>query len=305
MTTILRKATGRGALLLLTMLAAAPSEAIRAEEPSLTSETVAPNTRLMRAIWRHQREAVADALEAGASPNYIAPFAEFKTEFRGAGWAERPERLISALGLAAQLADLPLMQTLLDSGADLNLHARADQSNLPASKSGLEMAKQLILKGYRPTAQDITSALNLRATPGWEDWSATVLTAPGVPQRLGAIRAGTDPDYQRLIAQQADEQNQATNENEAFERQMQAAQQAEQTNRDGSLAIGAVDIGDMVCSKAGSYHTKYVAYIEGRNEDRVLLKILGGFNRNATEFHANEMHWDDMAKWTPCTYRVN
>jgi hypothetical protein len=61
----------------------------------------------------------------------------------------------------------------------------------------------------------------------------------------------------------------------------------------------------MVCSKPGVYHTKYVAYIESRNEDRVLLKILGGFNNKATEFHSNEMHWDDMARWIPCTYRVN
>jgi len=294
-----RKMTGRAAaLLLVALIGGAPGTAA---EPD--SDAVAANTRLMRAIWQHDRDSIAIALQAGASPNYVAPFSEFKSDFGGTGWASRPERLISALGLAAQLADLGTMQTLIDDGADLNLHARASQSNLPTHKDGLNMTRQLILRGYRPTAQDINLALDLRATAGWEDWSVAVLTAPGVPQRLGAIRAGTDPDYQRFLAEQADERNQATHETEAFERQMQAAEQAAQAARDGTQAAGGASIGDMVCSKTGVYHTTYVAYVEGRSESRVLLKIAGGFNRNATEFRPLDMRWDDITNWSPCTVR--
>jgi hypothetical protein len=298
------------AALLLVALIGAPAAPILSAEPqastpggSTTSlpDAGTPNTRLMRAIWRHDHEAVAAALQAGASPNYVAPFAEFKTEFIGTGWASRPERLISALGLAAQLNDFTAMQDLIDNGADLNLHARASQSNLPPSKSGLDMTKLLILRGYHPNAQDITTALSLRSVAGWEDWALAVLTAPGVPQRLGAIRAGTDPDYQRLIAEQADEQNQATHETEAFERQMQAAQQAALAAQNSNQAIAGAGIGDMVCSKTGIYHAKYVAYLEGRSENRVELKIVGSFNRYATEFRPQEMRWDDVDNWTPCT----
>ena len=283
---------------LVPALSAEPQASTAGSLTSSTSPEIATaNTRLMRAIWHHDHDAIAGALKDGALPNYVAPFSEFKTDFGGMGWASRPDRLISALGLAAQLSDLTAMQQLVDGGADLNLHARASQSNLPASKGGLEMTRLLILKGYRPTAQDITLALSLRATPGWDDWSVAVLTAPGVPQRLSSIRAGTDADYQRLIAEQADEQNQASHENEAFERQMQtalAAQNADQT-------ISSAGIGDMVCSKTGIYKSKYVAYVEGRNENRIELKIVGSFNRYATEFHAQEMRWDDVEKWTPCT----
>jgi hypothetical protein len=290
-----RRAEGLAPVLLAALIIAACASA---EEPSSIPlpDAVGANTRLMRAIWRHDHDGVAAALRQGASPNYVAPFLEFKTEFGGTGWASRPDRLIAALGLAAQLADLLTMQQLIDAGADINLHARASQSNLPGSKAGLEMTRTLILHGYHPNAEDITTALSLRNTAGWEDWSAAVLTAPGVPQRLGAIRAGTDPDYQRLIAEQADERNQASHETEAFERQMQAALAAQ--NGQG-VAAGAV--GDMVCSKSGVYHTKYVAYVEARNGERVQLRILGGFNRNATEFRPQEMRWDDGDKWTPCT----
>lgn len=297
----------RAALLLAALMGAPLMPALSAEPQASTAaggasssslpEAATPNTRLMRAIWHHDHDAIAAALKEGALPNYVAPFSEFKTDFGGTGWASRPDRLISALGLAAQLSDLTAMQEIIDGGADLNLHARASQSNLPASKGGLEMTRLLILKGYRPTAQDITLALSLRATPGWDDWSVAVLTAPGVPQRLSAIRAGTDPDYQRLIAEQADEQNQASHENEAFERQMQAALAAQNTDQ----TISGAGIGDMVCSKTGIYKSKYVAYVEGRNENRIELKIVGSFNRYATEFHAQEMRWDDVEKWTPCT----
>jgi len=299
----------QAALLLVALTGVPMAPVLSTEPPSTTADGSAfplpdsssPNTRLMRAIWRHDQQAVAAALQAGASPNYVAPFAEFKTEFVGTGWASRPERLISALGLAAQLNDLAAMQTLIDNGADLNLHARAGQSNLPPSKSGLEMTRLLILRGYHPNAQDITTALSLRNTPGWEDWALAVLTAPGVPQRLGAIRAGTDPDYQRLIAEQADEQNRASHETEAFERQMQAAEQAALAAENSKQAIAGAGIGDMVCSKTGIYHAKYVAYLEGRNENRVELKIVGSFNRYATEFRPQEMRWDDVDNWTPCT----
>jgi hypothetical protein len=299
----------RAALLLVALIATAAAPALAAEPPSAPTgdsalslpDTGPPNTRLMRAIWRHDHAAAVAALQSGASPNYVAPFAEFKTEFIGTGWASRPDRLISALGLAAQLNDLAAMQTLIDNGADLNLHARASQSNLPPSKSGLEMTKLLILRGYHPNAQDITTALSLRTIPGWEDWALAVLTAPGVPQRLGAIRAGTDPDYQRLIAEQADEQNRASHETEAFERQMQAAEQAALAAENSKQAIAGAGIGDMVCSKTGIYHAKYVAYLEGRNENRVELKIVGSFNRYATEFRPQEMRWDDVDNWTPCT----
>ena len=286
--------TTRIALLLAALLCALPVSA---------AESDPPNTRLMRAIWRHERDAAAAALKDGASPNYVAPFSEFKGEFGGTGWASRPDRLISALGLAAQLNDTATMQDLIDGGADLNLHARADQSNLPASNRGLDMAKQLILRGYRPTAQDILSALDLRQVAGWEDWSIAVLTAPGVPQRLSAIRAGTDPDYQRLVAEQADERNQASHETEAFERQMQAAQEAAQAARDSRQAIFGADVGETVCSKPGVYHTKYVAYVESRSGGRVLLKIAGGYNRAAADFRPQEMRWDDIENWIPCSLR--
>ncbi len=293
----------RAALLLAALIGAPLASALSADtSPASTvlPDAGTPNTRLMRAIWRHDHEAVAAALQSGASPNYIAPFAEFKAEFIGTGWASRPERLISALGLAAQLSDLTSMQDLIDNGADLNLHARASQSNLPPSKSGLEMAKLLILRGYRPNAQDITTALSLRNVAGWDDWALVILTAPGVPQRIGAIRAGTDPDYQRLIAEQADELNQATHETEAFERQMQAAQQAALAARNANQAIAGAEIGDTVCSKAGIYHSKYVASVQGLSDNRVELKIIGSFNRYATEFRAQEMRWDDLQNWTPC-----
>src|ERR1700761_308062 len=283
--------TTRSLLVLVALLCARP----------VSADDSTPNTRLMRAIWGREHDAVVSALKDGASPNYIAPFSEFKTEFGGTGWASRPERLISALGLAAQLSDFATMRDLMDDGADLNLHARADQSNLPSSNRGLDMAKLLILRGYRPTAQDILSALDLRQTAGWDDWAIAVLTAPGVPQRLSAIRAGTDPDYQRLIAEQADERNQASHEAEAFERQMQASQEAAQATRDSNQAIFGADVGDMVCSKLGVYHTKYVAYVESRSGGRVLLKIAGGYNRTATDFRPQEMRWDDIDNWVPCT----
>lgn len=283
--------TTRSLLILAALLCALP----------VSADDVAPNTRLMRAIWGREHDAVVAALKDGASPNYIAPFSEFKGEFGGTGWASRPERLISALGLAAQLSDFASMRDLMDDGADLNIHARADQSNLPSSNRGLDMAKLLILRGYRPTAQDILSALDLRQTTGWDDWAIAVLTAPGVPQRLSGIRAGTDPDYQRLIAEQADERNQASHEAEAFERQMQAAQEAAQVARDSSQAIFGADVGDMVCSKLGVYHTKYVAYVQSRSSGRVLLKIVGGYNRTATDFRPQDMRWDDIENWVPCT----
>jgi hypothetical protein len=267
------------------------------------AEATSPNNRLMRALWHYDHDSVASALQSGASPNYVALFTEFKTDFGGTGWASRPERLISALGLAAQQGDLASMQVLIDAGADLNMHARASQSNLPASRNGLEMTRTLIQKGYRPTAQDIMSALDLRKTPGWEDWSVSVLTAPGVPQRLPAIRAGTDPDYRRLIAEQADEGNQASHENEAFERQMQVAQRQALAAQNGHQAVSGAEVGDMVCSKPGTYSTKYVAYVESRTGDRVELKILGAFNRTGTDFKPQEMRWDDIDKWIPCDYR--
>ena len=277
-----------------------------AEELQTTAplaEATSPNNRLMRALWHYDHVSAAAALESGASPNYVAVFAEFKADFGGTGCASRPERLISALGLAAQQGDLASMQVLIDAGADLNMHARASQSNLPVSKNGLEMTRTLIQKGYRPTAQDIMSALDLRKTPGWEDWSVAVLTAPGVPQRLPGIRAGTDPDYVRLIAEQADERNEASHESEAFERQMQVAQRQALAAQNGHQAVSGAEVGDMVCSKPGTYRTKYVAYVESRTGDRVELKILGGFNRNGTDFKPQEMRWDDIDKWIPCAYR--
>lgn len=271
--------------------------------PAQLPDATNPNMRLIRGIWRHDHTIVASALDAGASPNYVAPFSEFKTDFGGTGWAARPERLISALGLAAQLADLAIMQQLIDAGADINLHARAEQSNLPASKSGLDMTRFLLHRGYRPTARDIQSALDLRAIPGWEDWSLAVLGAPGVPERIRAIQAGTDPDYQRMIAEQADERNQASHETEAFERQMRVAQQAALAAQNSNQEIAGAGIGDMVCSKGGVYHAKYVAYIESRSGTRVQLKILGSFNHSATEFRPQEMRWDDADNWSPCNFR--
>jgi len=128
------------------------------------------------------------------------------------------------------------------------------------------------------------------------------LTAPGVAQRLSGIRGGTDPDYQKLADEQALDDNDGPSAAQSEQRQVEAAQAAQQAVRDGNQIIGGAGIGDLVCSKLGVYHTKYVAYVEGRNADRVLVKIVGGY-RNGGEFHSQEMHWDDIQNWTPCTAR--
>jgi hypothetical protein len=166
------------------------------------------------------------------------------------------------------------------------------------------MAKRLVLKGYRPTAQDITSALDLQKTEGWEEWAAVVLDAPGVAQRITAIETGTDPDYQKLAAEQAADRDQAHQaETEAYGRQLQVAEQAQQAALYKRQAIAGAGIGDMVCSKPGIYRTKIVGYVQGLSGSRVEVRILGAFNRSATDFRTGEIHWDDVENWTPCSLR--
>lgn len=302
---------GRSVSLLVALACALPMAGLSAELPSADPN---PNVRLMRAIWRQDHDAVAAALKAGASANYIAPFSEFKEDFSGVGWSSHPDRLISALGLAAQLGDLVAMDDVIEAGADLNMHARADQTNLPpvarhadlpsGPATGLDMAKRLVLKGYRPTAQDITSALELQKTKGWEDWAAVVLDAPGVPQRITAIENGTDPDYQKLAAEQAADRDQAHQaETEAYGRQLQVAEQAHQAALYNRQAVAGAGVGDMVCSKPGVYRTKIVGYVQGLSGNRVGVRVLGAYNRDATNFRAGEIHWDDIDNWTPCSLR--
>ncbi|HMA51949.1 MAG TPA: hypothetical protein VKP60_19460, partial [Magnetospirillaceae bacterium] len=231
------------AILLLTIAICGMSQAA---EPSA-------NTRLMLALWARDHDAVVAALKAGASPNYIAPFSEFKPNYGPIAWAADPLRLTSALGLAAQLGDLVLMNDLIAAGADLNLHARADDTNLPSGNrkadlpsgptTSLDMTKLLIQKGYRPTVADITSALEVRETPGWTDWAAAILDAPGVKHRIATIEAGTDPDYQKYNQVQEAERNQAhrRTETEAYEDELEAAQQAAQAQKYGSQLVTEVE----------------------------------------------------------------
>ena len=297
---MLRRSLGRIAILLAAMLCAASFAA----EPQ--ASTPSANTRLMQALWERDHDAIAAALRDGGSPNYVAPYSEFKTHAGGPGWSLYPDRLVSALGLAARWGDVAAMDQLLDAGVDVNLHARLSDSNLPASnpRASLDMTKRLIQKGYRPTALDISTALGLKGSAGWNDWAVAVLDAPGVAHRIASIQADTDPEYQKLIAEQKADQDrsQQKTEMESLEGQVQAAQQAAQTLQDQQALIGA-GIGDLVCSMPGKYKTKYVARVEGRSGDRIELKIIGGFNRALKDFKPEEMRWDDSENWAPCRIR--
>jgi hypothetical protein len=321
--TMLLGMIGRAAILLAVMACGFSGTALGAEEQSAisavnspkTPDDSNPNTRLMKAIWERDHAALVEALKAGATPNYVAPFSEFKTGYSGMGWADHPDHLISALGLAAQMGDLLSMNDIINAGADLNLHARADDTNLPAKNrratlptgpvTGLDMAKRLIQRGYRPTAQDIGTALSVKKTPGWEEWAALILDVPGVSQKADAIQAGIDPDYLKLLAERAADQKSVfqKDEGEDLENQIQTAQHAAQAVKDSVQAITGASVGDMVCSKSGVYHTKYVGYVESRVGSRVELRIIGGFNRSLNEFRPQEMHWDDIENWAPCSLR--
>jgi hypothetical protein len=283
-----------------------------AQEAALPADDPNPNIRLMRAIWRQDHDAVTAALKSGATPNYIAPFSEFKTHFGGNGWADHANRLISALGLAARLTDLASMDLIVSAGADLNLHARAQDTNLPATNrtatvsfgetSSLDMTKRLIGRGYRPTVQDITSALDLRRTIGWEEWSTVILSVPTVPMKVAAIRAGTDPDYQKFIAEQDADRAEMHEKSDGrgLDLQIHTAQGPDQDTLGLPQEVTGGAVGEMVCSKPGIYRTKYVGWIEQREQDRVLLKIAGGFNGKVNDFRPGEMRWDDIGHWTPC-----
>jgi hypothetical protein len=198
------------------------------------------------------------------------------------------------------------MDQLLDAGVDVNLHARLSESNLPASnpRISLDMTKRLIERGYRPTALDISTALGLRGSNGWDEWAKAVLDAPGVAYRIASIEADTDPEYLKLQAEQKADQDhvQQKTEMEALEGQVHAAQQAAEDFQDQQALIGA-GIGDLVCSIPGKYKTKYVARVEGRSGDRIELKIIGGFNRALTDFKPDQMRWDDSVNWAPCRIR--
>lgn len=273
--------------------------------PAFSAEPSA-NTRLMQAVWQRDHDGITAALKDGASPNYIAPFSEFKNTYGGPAWSGHSDWLASPLGVAAHWGDVAAMEELLDAGVDVNLHARAGESSLPSSnpRVTLDMTKRLIEHGYRPTALDITTALGLRGTEGWDDWSKAVLNAPGVQHRMAAIQAGTDPDYQKLIAEQKADQDrsQQKTETETFESQLESAEEAAQSIR-AEQALMGVGIGDLVCSKPGIYRAKYVARVESRSEGRIQLKIIGSYNRTAGEFHSYEMRWDDAEKWIPCQIR--
>lgn len=284
------------------------SFAVQAAEPGA-------NTKLMVALWARDHEGVVAALKAGASPNYVAPFSEFKPNYGPIAWAADPLRLISALGLAARLDDLLLMDDLMRAGANINLHARADDTNLPSGTrkadlpsgpmTSLDMTKLLIQRGYRPTVEDISTALEVRETPSWKEWSEAVLGAPGVERRVAAIEAGTDPEYQKYNEAQEAERSQShrKTETEAYEGELEAAQQAAQAAKYGSQLVTEVEVGDLVCSKPGVYHTKYVAFVTSHNGTRLQLRIVGGYNRGAGEFHSQEMRWDDVENWTACRIR--
>jgi len=273
--------------------------------PALSAEPSA-NTRLMQAVWQRDHDGIAAALKDGASPNYIAPFSEFKSTYGGPAWSSHPDWLASPLGLAARWGDVAAMDALIEAGVDVNLHARAGETSLPAANPRVtrDMTRRLIERGYRPTALDITTALGLRGAEGWDDWAKAVLDAPGVAHRLAAIEAGTDPDYQKLIAEQKADQDrsQQKTETEAFEGQLQEAEQAAQSVK-AEQALMGVAIGDLVCSKPGIYRTKYVARVEARSQGRIQLKIIGGYNRAIGDFHSGEMRWDDAEKWIPCQIR--
>ncbi len=305
---MLRRMIGLAAMFLIALSCTLPAAApALAQEAALPADDPNPNIRLMRAIWRQDHDGIAAALKSGATPNYIAPFSEFKTHFGGNGWADHANRLISALGLAARLTDLAAMEQIVEAGADLNLHARAEDTNLPATNrtatvsygqtTSLDMTKRLISRGYRPTVQDITSALDLRKTIGWEEWSAIILNVPSVSRKVDAIQAGTDPDYQKFIAEQDADRAEMHQRNDGRGLDLQVL------NPNGlgtSQEMAGGSVGEMVCSKPGVYRTKYVGWIEQREQDRVLLKIAGGFNGKVNDFRPGEMRWDDIEHWTPC-----
>jgi hypothetical protein len=296
---MLRNALGRIAVLLVATLYGA---ALAAAEPGPLSA----NTRMMQAIWDRDHDALAAVLREGASPNYVAPYSEVKAHVGGPAWSLYPDRLVSALGLAARWGDIPSMDLLLESGVDVNLHARLSESNLPSSnpRASLEMTKQLIQRGYRPTAFDINTALGLRGNAGWDEWAKTVLDAPGVARRIANIEASTDPEFQRLLAEQKADQDrsQQKTEMESLEGQVQAAQEAQQAIQDQQALLGA-GVGDLVCSVPGKYKTKYVARVAARNGDRIELRIIGGFNRALSDFKPDQMRWDDSVNWFPCHLR--
>lgn len=295
---MLRISLGRIAVLLAAVIC---GQALCAEPAPPTA-----NTRLMQALWERDHDFIGAALREGASANYVAPYSEFKTHVGGPAWSLYPDRLVSALGLAARWGDITAMDQLLEAGVDVNLHARLSDSNLPASnpRTSLEMTKRLIQKGYRPTALDISTALGLRGSAGWDDWAKAVLDAPGVAHRIAAIQSDTDPEYQKLQAEQKADQDrsQQKTEMESLEGQVQAAQAAQQAIQEQQALMGA-GIGDMVCSVPGKYKTKYVARVEGRTGSRIELKIIGGFNRALTDFKPDQMRWDDSENWVPCRIR--
>lgn len=290
--------------------------AIGLSSPALSAEPSA-NTRLMMALWARDQDAVLAALKAGASPNYVAPFSEFKPNFGPIGWAADPVRLISALGLAARLGDLVLMDDLIRAGADINLHARADDTNLPEGNhkadlpsgptTSLDMTKYLIGHGYHPTVADISGALEVREKPDWKEWSSTILNAPGVQHRVAAIEAGIDPDYQKYNDEQAVERAWAhrRSDTEAYEDELDEARRAAQIDKYGDTlaSFGMPAVGDLVCSKPGVYQAKYFAWVAGHSANRVELRIAGSYDHNAKEFRPQDMRWDDTKNWAPCHIR--